>query len=102
MTLFPYTTLFRSPKASSKGIAIRWKKQPKSTTGYQVQVSASKKFTKKGTVTKTVKKKSVTKLTVRGLKPGKTYYVRVRTYKTVKGKRYCSGWSKMKFVKSRK
>lgn len=96
------TSLFGKPKASSKGIAIRWKKQPKSTTGYQVQVSASKKFTKKGTVTKTVKKKSVTKLTVRGLKPGKTYYVRVRTYKTVKGKRYCSGWSKMKFVKSRK
>ena len=36
---------------------------------------------------------------ITGLKKGKTYYVKVRTYKTVKGKKYYSGWSKVKTVK---
>ena len=88
--------------AKSKGLTIKWKKQPKSTTGYQLQISTSKKFAKKATVTKTVKKNSITKLTVKKLKPKKKYYVRIRTYKTVKGKNYCSNWSKAKTVTTKK
>lgn len=88
--------------AKSKGLTVKWKKQPKSTTGYQIQVSTSKKFTKKATMTKTVKKNSITKLTVKKLKPKKKYYVRIRTYKTVKGKNYCSSWSKAKTVTTKK
>ena len=34
---------------------------------------------------------------VKGLKK---YYVRIRTYKTVNGKKYCSGWSKVLNVKT--
>lgn len=88
--------------AQSKGFTVKWKKQKKSTTGYQIQVSTNKKFAKKGTVTKTVKKNSTTKLAIKRLKPKKRYYVRVRTYKTVKGKKYCSGWSKVKTVITKK
>lgn len=88
--------------AQSKGFTVKWKKQKKSTTGYQIQVSTNKKFAKKGTVTKTVKKNSSTKLAIKRLKPKKKYYVRVRTYKTVKGKKYCSGWSKVKTVITKK
>ena len=88
--------------AKSKGLTVKWEKQPKSTTGYQIQVSTSKKFAKKATVTKTVKKNSITKLTVKKLKPKKKYYVRIRTYKTVKGKNYCSNWSKAKTVTTKK
>ena len=53
-------------------------------------------------MTKTVKKNSTTKLAIKRLKPKKRYYVRVRTYKTVKGKKYCSGWSKVKTVITKK
>lgn len=88
--------------AQSKGFTVKWKKQKKSTTGYQIQVSTNKKFAKKVTVTKTVKKNSTTKLAIKRLKPKKRYYVRVRTYKTVKGKKYCSGWSKVKTVITKK
>ena len=88
--------------AKSKGLTVKWKKQPKSTTGYQIQVSINKKFAKKATVTKTVKKNSITKLTVKKLKPKKKYYVRIRTYKTVKGKKFCSSWSKAKTVTTKK
>lgn len=84
--------------AKPKQFTVKWKKQPKSTTGYQVQYSTSKKFTKKATVTKMIKKVFTTKLTVKNLKAKKKYYVRVRTYKTVKGKKYCSRWSGVKSV----
>lgn len=88
--------------ATPEGFVVKWKKQKKNISGYQVQYSTSKKFKNKASVTKTVKKKSATKLAVTKLKPGKKYYVRVRTYKTVKGKKYCSAWSKSKTVTTQK
>ncbi|MGI6170795.1 MAG: hypothetical protein ACOYIC_03550 [Butyricicoccus sp.] len=48
------------------------------------------------TSNKTVSKK-VTKLTAK-----KKYYVRIRTYKTVSGKKYYSSWSKAKTVTTKK
>lgn len=67
--------------------------------GYQIKYSTSKKFTKK--TTKTVKVKKTTK-TVTKLKKKKTYYAKVRAYKTVNGKTYYSKWSTVKKVKVRK
>ncbi len=96
------TPLKGKVKPRHKGFSVKWKKQPKSITGYQVQYSTDKKFKGKTTVIRTVKKKSVTKLTVSKLKAKKKYYVRVRTYKTVKGKKYYSRWSKSKVVKTKK
>ncbi len=89
-------------KPRHKGFSVKWKKQPKSIAGYQIQYSTDKKFKGKTTVIRTVKKKSVTKLTVSKLKAKKKYYVRVRTYKNVKGKKYYSRWSKSKVVKTKK
>ena len=96
------TTISGKIAAKSKGLTVKWKKQTKSTTVYQIQISSNKKFAKKATVTKTVKKNSTTKLTVNKLKSKKKYYVRVRTYKVVKGKKYCSSWSKGKTVTIKK
>ena len=63
--------------------------------GYEVQYSTSSKFT-----TKTTKKVSMkkTKTTIKKLKKKKTYYVRVRAYKTVNGKKVYSDWSSVKKV----
>lgn len=96
------TSLAGKLTARSKGFIVKWKKQANNMTGYQVQYSTSHKFTKKTTVIKTVKKKTSTKLTVKKLKARKKYYVRVRVYHNVKGKKYCSGWSKYKSVKTKK
>ncbi len=85
-------------KAQSEGFQVKWKKQKRNITGYEVQYSTSKKFTRKATVTKAIKKKSAVKLTVQNLRPGKKYYVRVRTYKTVKKKNFCSAWSRYRSV----
>lgn len=88
--------------AASKGFTVRWKKVSKSASGYQIQYATSGKFTKKTTFSKTVKKASTTKLTVKKLKSKKKYYVRVRTYKKVNGKTYYSNWSKVKSVSTKR
>ena len=85
-------------KAKSRGFLVKWKKQT-DVTGYQIQYSTNKKFKKKGTKLKTVSKPSAAKLTVKKLKAGKKYYVRIRTCKTVNGTTYYSDWSKAKTVK---
>ncbi len=96
--IIPKNTVLLKAEAKSKGFIIRWKKQTKSINGYQIQYSTNKKFTKKTTVTNIVKKASITKLNIKKCKAGKKYYIRIRTYKKVKGKKYYSGWSKGKSV----
>lgn len=90
----------KSVKKGKKSFKATWKKSSKTwTTGYQVQYSTSKKFKKAKTTT--VKSYKKTKVAVKKLKKRKTYYVHMRTYKTVKGKKYYSGWSKVKKVKTK-
>ena len=96
----PKGTSLKSVKKGKKSFKATWKKSSKTwTTGYQVQYSTSKKFKKAKTYTAKSYKK--TKATVKKLKKKKTYYVHMRTYKTVKGKKYYSGWSKVKKVKTK-
>ncbi len=93
----PETTSKLTLKAGKKQLTASWK-SVSDISGYEVQYSTSKKFTKKAT--KTVKaKKSSKKTTIKKLAKGKKYYVRVRTYKTVNGKKIYSGWSTVKNVK---
>ena len=88
--------------AESKGFTVSWKKQAKSVDGCQLQYSTSRKFTKKTTVKKTVTKPSKTKLDVKKCRAKKKYYIRIRTFKTVKGKKYYSDWSKVKVITTKK
>lgn len=85
------TKLAKSTK--KRKITFKWKKT--TGTGYQYQWSTSKNF-KKNYLTKTTKKTSVTISTSKS----KTYYVRVRAYKThSNGKKYYGKWSTVKKVK---
>ncbi len=86
-------------KAGKKKFTVNIKKV-KGVKGYQVRYSANKKF--KSAKTKTLK---VNKATIKKLKSQKKYYVKVRTYKTVKKngktvKKY-SKWSLVKSVNVR-
>lgn len=79
--------------AKKKALTVKWKKKS-GVTGYEVQVSLKKNFkaiAKKATV-KGAKKVTTT---IKSLKAKKTYYVRVRAYKTVNGKKFYSKWSKV-------
>lgn len=99
-TIKPKGTTLSSVAAASKGFTAKWKKQATQTTGYQIQYSTSSTF-KSGNKTVTVSSKTTVSKKVTGLKSGKTYYVRVRTYKnTDRGKVY-SAWSAKKSVKAK-
>ena len=89
----------KTVKSAKKAVSVEWKKVS-GVKGYQVQVATDKKF-KKNKKTVTVKKQKTTKTTVKKLKAKKKYYVRVRTYKIVNGKKVYSSWSKVKSVKTK-
>ena len=95
----PKSTNPKKVKAAKKAISVTWKKVG-GVKGYQIQLATDKKF-KKNKKTVTVKKQKTTKTTVKKLKAKKKYYVRVRTYKIVNGKKVYSSWSKVKSVKTK-
>ena len=102
----PKGTTLSTLTAASKAITVKWKKQAtkmatSTITGYEIQLATDSAFTKN------VKKVTVAGYTkvskkVTGLLGARTYYVRVRTYKTVDGTKYYSDWSAVKTVKTKK
>jgi hypothetical protein len=97
--IVPAKTTVSKLTAGSKKITVSINKKTTQITGYQVQYSTSKTFTNANS--KTITSYKTTKVTLSDLRAGKTYYVRVRTYKTVNGVRYYSGWSDYKYVKTK-
>ncbi len=95
----PKSASIKKVKAAKKAISVEWKKVS-GVNGYEIQVATDKKF-KKNKKTTTVKKQKTTKVTVKKLKAKKKYYVRMRTYKTINGKKVYSSWSKVKTVKTK-
>ena len=81
---------------SSKAMKISWDKAP-SATGYHIQYAADSSM--KGTKDIYINSKDTLSKTVTGLAKGKTYYVRIQTYRKVSGKTYWSSWSKAKKIK---
>ena len=101
----PKATAFTSTQSYKNGFTLGWKKQTKQVDGYQLQCCTNKKFKKgkKQTLKKvTVTKNKTAKKTIGGLKKNKKYYVRIRTYKKVNGKKYYSKWSETKTLKTKK
>ncbi len=95
----PKGTSVSKVTAAKKSLKVKLKKQTSQTSGYQIQYSTSKKF--KSAKSLTVKGNKNTSATIKKLKAKKTYYVRVRTYKTVDGTKYYSGWSNYKTNKTK-
>lgn len=99
-TIIPKSASISSVLSGSKKMTVRWKKQTVQTNGYQIQYSTSNKFSKAKTVT--IKSNKTTSKVIKNLSGKKKYYVRIRTYKTVSGKKYYSNWSKAKYVITKK
>lgn len=82
-----------------KGRKIKVKIKKVSGYKFQIKVSTSKKFKKS---VKTYKTSKTTYTTKKKFTKGRTYYVKVRTYKKIDGKTYYGKWSKVKKVKIKK
>ena len=85
--------------AKSKAFFVDWA-QKGSATGYEIQYATNSKFTSAKKVTITNNKTD--KTTVSKLSGKKKYYVRVRSYTTVKGTKYYGAWSSTKSVTTKK
>ena len=77
-------------------ITVGWRAAA-DVTGYEIQCSLKSGFSSPKTVK--VGRADADSKAIKGLKAGKTYYVRIRAYKKVDGKKYYSAWSEAKSVK---
>ncbi len=98
-TINPAKTTVKSLTAGKKSLKVAITKKSTQVTGYQIQYATNKSF--KSAKTKNVTSYKTTSVTLKGLSVKKTYYVRIRTYKTVKGVKYYSGWSIVKYKKTK-
>lgn len=100
-TIVPKGTSISKITSKKKGIILKWKKQTAQTTGYEIAYSTDSKFSKKNTKIVPVGKNKTTSKSVSKLKDKKKYYVRIRTYKKIGGRKYYSDWSKVRNVNTK-
>lgn len=96
-TIAPKSTSLKSLSARAKGFTAVWRAGRAQTTGYQLQYSTDSSFANAKTVRVSGSRRN--RLTVKRLSANRTYFVRVRAYKTVNGERIYSDWSDSKKVK---
>ena len=95
----PNKTSVKKSKAKKGSVELTWSKT-KGVKGYEIQLATDKKFKKNKKIV-TIKKQKTTKTTVKKLKSKTKYFIRIRTFKTVNGKKVYSAWSKVKSVKTK-
>ncbi len=83
--------------SGAKKMTVKWGKNARAS-GYQIQYSTDKTF-KTGNNSATISGASTVAKAITGLTKGKTYYVRIRTFKTAGSTKYFSAWSPVKNVK---
>ncbi len=92
-------TMYRLEKRSiqtsstKKNLTIAWNTDAKAE-GYHIQYAQNSTLTS-GLVSLYVKGSKTKRRVIRSLRAGKTYYVRVRSYKYVGGTQYFSAWSNL-------
>lgn len=101
----PIGTKQRTPVRGRKTITVKWNKQSTRMakyriTGYQIQYGLKKDMSNARKIK--VKGYKTTAKKLSNLRPGKKYYVRVRTYRTVNGKDYYSLWGAKKAITTKK
>lgn len=85
--------------AKSKGFKASWAKNDQAT-GYEIKYGTNSKF--KSAKKVAITKKTTTAKTITKLKASKKYFVRMRIYTTVNGKKYYGAWSAVKTVTTKK
>ncbi|MBR0507823.1 MAG: fibronectin type III domain-containing protein [Clostridia bacterium] len=85
------TRKLNSVTAGSRRMTIKWTGSSV-FTGYQIQYATNKSFTENAKAIKITNPKTYA-TTVKSLKSGKTYYVRIRSYHEFEGMTYFGQWS---------
>lgn len=96
----PKATSITKVTSGTKSFTVKWSKRSTQVTGYQIKYSTNSDMS--NAKTKLVTSYKTTSKKISGLKSGKKYYVKVRTYKTVNGTKFYSTWSGKKSVTTKK
>jgi len=97
-TARPDQTSVTKLTVGTKKLSVQWNTLPGQVDGYQLQYGTVSDFSS-DTVKLKVRGDTTGSTLLTGLKSGKKYYVRVRGYRTVDGKKVYSKWSDTKSVK---
>lgn len=89
-------TLTKVDSTKKNQMKVTWKKDSKAT-GYEILLATNTKFTAGKKIVNVNGSKNITK-TIQKLKAGKKYYVKVRAYKTVSGKKIYGAYSNVKRI----
>lgn len=101
LTVKPKKMAIESVKSKKKKTAtVKWKKD-KRASGYLIECAADKRF-KQNRVRTDIKKNKTTAATVKNLKSGKKYFVRICAYAKSGNTKIQGDWSKVKTVKVKK
>lgn len=94
--------IYLKPVLSKKAgqLTLEWEYR-RDVDGYEILISTSKNF-KKAKKTYTIKDFTVEKKVIKGLKKGKKYFVKIRAYTKINGKKYYSAWSDTDYEKIKK
>lgn len=82
------------------GFAVSWKRKS-NVISYQIQYSTSSKFPKGGYKIVTINNPDCYGKTITGCMSERVYYVRLRAYMNIEGKKQYTPWSSAKSVKTR-
>ena len=93
-TIKPMKSSVKKIAVGKDKMKVSFTKRTDQVTGYQIRYSTYKSM--KSAKTASVSKASYSSATIGKLKTGKKYYVQIRTYKVVNGKKYYSDWSSAK------
>ncbi len=94
----PAPTILKKLSAGKSQLTVTWK-AVSGVTGYEIEYSTSADLGKKTTKKTVVKKAKASKMTLKKLKKGKKYFVRIRTFRTVGKATVYSAYSAVKSVK---
>lgn len=104
--IVPKSSSITKRTARSRGMQIRWKKITQQTSGYELQYATTPGFTADTAKTVTVSGVKTTTKKIGKLAAKQKYYVRIRTFKTVKvngqSQKVYSAWSKAVSLTTRK
>ncbi|MDD6213262.1 MAG: prolyl oligopeptidase family serine peptidase [Clostridiales bacterium] len=92
LIVVPKAGKIKKVKAGKNNLEVTVK-QDKNCSGYEIQLSSSKKFDQAKTATILLKKNTKVTAVFKKLASKKSYYVRVRGYKTIKDKKYYGAYS---------
>lgn len=97
-TIEPRKAAIKTVKSSKKKrLSVAWRRDS-AVTGYQVVIATNKSF-RSNKKSKVLPKNKMTSCTFKNLKSKKTYYVKVRSYKSVKGGVVYGPYSSVKKIK---